>query len=164
MENIFEGLTPQEQEKLVHSVAWVTVLIAGADGQIESEELDWATKITRIRGFSGADDLIEFYSEVGKDFEEHLTYIVENTTKDREERTKIAISHLKEINFLLDKLHPKHGAMIYNSLKSFAKHVAKASGGFLRMWAISYEEMKYIDLPMLDPIIYVEDEDSDENA
>ena len=161
MENIFEGLTPQEQEKLVHSVVWVTVLIAGADGKIESEELDWATKITRIRGFSGADDLIEFYNEVGKYFEEHFTYVIENITTDHEKRTEIAIAHLKEINPILEKLTTKIGAMIYSSLKSFAKHVAKASGGFLRMWSISYEETKYIDLPMLDPIIYVEDEDID---
>jgi hypothetical protein len=46
---------------------------------------------------------------------------------------------------------------MYISLKSFAEHVAKASGGFLRFATISGHERKWINLPMIEPIILLPD-------
>ena len=154
----FEMLTPEEFEKLRQRVTWITIMIAGADGKIDSEEVSWASKIAKIRSYAGPDLLNEYYVEVGKDFNEHLEELVANSSKDLKVRTAIAVDKVAELNPILAKLHPRIGALLYDSFVTFAMHVAKASGGFLRMWSVSYEENKYIDLPMLDKIEFVEED------
>ena len=153
----FETLTQAEFDKLTHGVAWIAVLIAGADGKIDSTEVSWASKIAKIRSYAGPDLLNDFYTEVGKDFEKNVADLIENSPKDTKARTAIAVEKVAELNPILAKLDTQMGALLYESFTSFATHVAKASGGFLRMWSVSYEENKYIDLPMLDKIEYVEE-------
>lgn len=153
----FETLSPEEYSKLKKSVAWVALLIAGADGKIDSTEISWASKIAKIRSYSNPDELNEFYREVGADFDEQLLNLIEVTSNDSKERTAQAVEELTTLNPILAKLHPRTAYKLYVSLQSFATHVAKASGGFLRMWSVSYEENKYIDLPMLTPIEYTEE-------
>ncbi len=153
----FETLSPEEFSTLKKSVAWVALLIAGADGKIDSTEVSWASKIAKIRSYANPDELNEFYREVGVDFDEQLLGLIESTSKDPKERTGQAVDALTALNDILAKLHPRTAYKLYVSLKSFATHVAKASGGFLRMWSVSYEENKYINLPMITPIEYTED-------
>ena len=153
----FETLSPEEFAKLKKGVAWVALLIAGADGKIDSTEISWASKIAKIRSYANPELLNEFYRSVGEDFDAQLLELIEVTSNDAKERSAEAVSALTEIDPILGKLDPLVGYKVYVSLKSFATHVAKASGGFLRMWSISYEENKYIDLPMLTPIEYVEE-------
>lgn len=153
----FETLTPEEFAKLKQGVAWIALLIAGADGKIDSSEVSWASKIAKIRSYAGPDLLIEFYNEVGKDFDPYLQSLIENSPKEIKARTSIAVDKLSELNPILSKLDQKIGALVYDSFVTFATHVAKASGGFLRIWSVSYEENKYIDLPMLDSIEYEEE-------
>lgn len=153
----FETLSTEEFEKLRLSLAWVAVLIAGADGKIDSEEISWASKIAKIRSYASPDLLNEFYEKVGEDFDEYLQSLIENSPKDTNARASIAVDKLKELNPIIAKLSPMIAYSIYESLTSFATHVAKASGGFLRMWSISAEENKYVDLPMLDVVEKVEE-------
>jgi len=153
----FETLTAAEYEKLRKSVAWVAVLIAGADGKIDSDEVSWASKIAKIRSYANPDILNEFYQAVGKDFDSHLQNIIENSPKDTKARTQIAVDKVAEVDAIIAKLSPYVSYKIYDSLKSFATHVAKASGGFLRMWSISHEEDKYVNLPMLTEVPYAEE-------
>ena len=68
-------------------------------------------------------------------------------------------NELKDVLPLLDN---EIGHQIYDSLTSFAKHIAKASGGFLRFASISKAEKEWIHLPMIDPIILEELEDEAE--
>ncbi len=152
----FENLTAQEYQKLIHSVAWVALLIAGADGKIDSEEITWASKIAKIRSYANPDELTEFYQDVATDFEEYFKSIIENSPKETKSRTAIASDKLSELNTILPKLPPYIAYSIYKSFQSFATHVAKASGGFLRMWSISHEEDKYVKLPMLEEVPFAE--------
>jgi len=153
----FETLSAEEFGKLKKGVAWIALLIAGADGKIDSTEISWASKIAKIRSYANPDLLNEFYREVGEDFDENLMNLIETSPNEKDERSKLAVDAISELNPILAKLEPLVGYKLYVSFKSFATHVAKASGGFLRMWSVSYEENKYIDLPMLTPIEYVEE-------
>lgn len=152
----FENLTAAEYEKLRTSVAWVALLISGADGKIDSEEISWASKIAKIRSYSGPEVLLEFYQEVGKDFDSYFQTIIEESPKETKTRSQIASDKIAELNPILAKCSPFIAYSVYKSLKTFATHVAKASGGFLRMWSISHEEDKYVDLPMLNEVPYAE--------
>ena len=152
----FENLTTAEYEKLRNSVAWVALLISGADGKIDSEEISWASKIAKIRSYSGPEVLNEFYQDVGENFNSYFQSIIEESPKETKTRSEIASAKLAELNPILAKFSPYIAYTVYKSLQTFATHVAKASGGFLRMWSISHEEDKYVKLPMLNEVPYAE--------
>ena len=48
----FEKLSESQFQVTKEAIVWITVLIAGADGNIEEEETKWAAKVTKIRGYS----------------------------------------------------------------------------------------------------------------
>ena len=127
--------------------------IAGADGNIDEDELKWAEKITSIRGYSTPDGLKEFYEEVGLDFHERVEKYTQSLS-DLDNRNRTVEQKLTELNPILAKLDPKLGALLYTSYVSFAKHVAKASGGFLGFFSIGPAEKALLDLKMITPIVW----------
>ncbi len=148
-------LSEAEYQKLKDAFAQVTVLIAGADGSIEEEEKAWAEKVTKIRSYKMIDSLKEFYGEVNNEFDNKLSHY---STQDAGQlKTSLA-----ELNQVLAKLDVKHGAILYTGLKSFANHVAKATGGFFGFFSVNKEEKALLSLPMLNPIIDPEAEQEEE--
>jgi hypothetical protein len=163
MKALFDLIDPKAKQQLVDAISQITVLIAGAEGKINKEETEWAEKLTKIRSFSHHKSLQAFYETVGLDFHEKLHDLIESLPSDTEARTKILTDRLAEVDPILQKLPVDLGARLYKSFTSFAKHVAKSSGGFLGFGAISAKEDKLIKLTMLTPIIGTdEDEDGDE--
>lgn len=154
----FESLNDQQFATLKDAIAHITVLIAGADGNIDHKETEWATKLTHIRSYSNPEPLGAYYEAVGVDFASKVEHIIENAPKDVKERTELLSRKLAEVNSILPKLENHVAAELYNSFKSFAKHVAKSSGGFFGMMSINKDEAALIDLPMIEAIIYEEEE------
>lgn len=155
----FKVLSDADFDKLKDAISLITVYISGADGNIDSEELKWAEKIASIRRYNTPGDLKKFYQEVGVDFQRRVMGYV-SSLKDLETRNKVVETQLSELNPILEKLNPKIGAALYESYVSFAKHVAKASGGFLGFFSIGPEEKAILDLKMIKPIVWVPNEDS----
>jgi hypothetical protein len=154
MTDEYKVLSAEEYETLKNSISWITILIASADGVIDPKETEWAEKLASIRGFTLPKELKGFYKDVGDDFHERLHNMIAVMPENNEERMALLTENLKSINPIMAKLDPSVGAPLYDSFKSFAKHVAKASGGFLRFFSISAEEKKYIDLKMITPVEY----------
>jgi len=152
------NLPADELQELYDAIPVITLLIAGADGEIEGEELAQSEKITRIRGFSGGEIMQEFYDKVGEDYHERLNRWLKVAPKQTAERNAHLSARLEKLNPILAKLTPELGAAMYKSFTTFAKHVAKASGGFWGFGSINKEEAALIDLPMLTEIIYVAEE------
>jgi len=76
------------------------------------------------------------------------------------ERNAFISEKLSGLNAIFPKMSPRNAKRLHTSLTSFAKHVAKASGGFLGFGSISKVEQELIDLPMLDvPVYNPEDEE-----
>lgn len=155
----FEDLTDQQFDTLKKAVSWITILIAGADGNIDQDEKEWAKKITQIRSYSLPGDLHNFYQEVGKDFSAQLDALVAELPGDVKQRNQILTERLKTVNPVLQSWKDELAEELYKSFKSFAKHVAKSSGGFLGMMSISPEERKLIDLPMIDKVVFSDEEE-----
>ena len=155
----FEDLTDQQLETLKKGVSWIAVLIAGSDGKIDQDEKEWAQKITEIRSYSLSGDLNNFYQEVGKNLSEELDSLIEELPDDSETRNKILIDRLKTINPILKSWKDELAEELYKSYKSFAKHVAKSSGGFLGIMRVSPEERKFVELPMLDKVVFSDEEE-----
>lgn len=155
----FQELTESEYEKLKDAISLITVLIAGADGEFRQNELEWAAKVTKIRGYNMSKDLKTFYKEVGVHYAEKLDEYFNTFPETPEDRTRLISDRLSQLNPILAKLHPRVGSRLYRSYLSFAKHVAKASGGFLGFFNINKEEAKLIGLPMLTPVIFDDEEE-----
>lgn len=158
MTEYFKVLSEDEFEKLKDAIAIITIYIAGADGDIEEEETEWAEKVTKIRSYNLPDALASFYEEVGEDFHDRLeSYKTQLNTVAL--RNAYATEKLTALNPILAKLNTRLGASLYDSYISFAKHVAKASGGFLGFFSIGPKEAAVLDLEMITPVIWEEDEE-----
>ena len=155
----FKVLSEAEFDKLKDAISLITVYIAGADGEIETEELKWAEKITSIRSYFADNDLKKFYAEVGIDFKERVIKYAK-TLDQLEVRNQTVEQKLAELNPIMAKLKPRVGAALYKSYISLANHVAKASGGFLGFFSISAEEKAILDLKMINPIVWEVENDA----
>lgn len=153
MTEYLKVLSNEEFDKLKDAISLITVYIAGADGDIKSEELKWADKLTSIRSYNLPSDLKFFYKEVGLDFQDRVMNYIKSLDQ-LDIRNQTVTQKLTELNPILEKLNPRLGAALYASYISFAKHVAKASGGFWGFFSISPEEKAILDLKMINPIVW----------
>lgn len=154
----FKQLTSDEFDKLKSAISWITLLIAGADGKIDARETEWAEKLATIRSYTLPEELKEFYQLVGENFHVGLHNLIEELPDDTPERTSILTEKLRSLNPILAKIDINIGSILYTSYLSFAKHVAKASGGFLGFFSVSAEEHELLSLEMIQPIINEEAE------
>ncbi len=149
-----EVLTAEENELLKNAFPLVTLLIAGADGNIDAEETKWATELTIIRGYDNPKMLQPFYDDLQKDFPKRLKSLLsviplDDTTK----RNAVITTELTKLNDIFAKIDPKYAFGFRKDLLSFADHVARASGGILRFGSVSTAEKKLIGLSMIQPIV-----------
>jgi len=152
MLNKFDILSSEELNTLSLAIPKIALLIAGADGNVDLAESEWASKLTEIRSYTGDDDMQIFYERVSVDFNEQFGNMLETYPADVNTREEILSSELAQINPILHKFDPEFGAILYKSLVSYANHVAKASGGLLTFGSISRAERKWVKLPMITPI------------
>ena len=162
MNAIFEKLNDTEYALLKDAIPQITILIAGADGKISPSETSWAEKVTNIRSYSALEEYQEFYQEIGQTFHDRLEQLIAELPEDVAARQEKISATLRPVNDILHKLDPRHSAHLYNELLTFARHVARAAGGFLKFWSVSAEEKKWIGLPMLD--VFEFEEEVDESA
>lgn len=157
---MFNNISDAELNQLTDAIPLITILIAGVDGNIDNKEKEWAKKLTEIRSFAHEEDLQPYYEKVGDEFESKLENYITEYEGDTNARNNAITEKLKSLNTILPKLNNKIGYKLYDSFVSFAEHVAKASGGFMRFASISAEESKLIELPMISPI-YLQEEAED---
>lgn len=150
---IFRHLKESQVEALKEAIPLVTVLIAGADGVIDEQELNWAEKLTKIRSFAEPESLNLFYEEAESGLISKVEKLIQELPKETDKRQREISHRLKRLNDILPLLENKVAHEIYQSLTSFAQHIAKASGGFLRFGSVSKEEKQWLNLPMVDPVI-----------
>lgn len=150
------NLTTAENDKLKKAISLITVLIAGADGNIEKEELTWAKKIAGVREYGPPTKLHGFYQEVGVDYEETVNSLIDTLPQEANERTAVISEKLAELNPILAKLDNSTAHAYYRSFVTFAEHVAKATGGILGFFSVSSEEKSLMTLPMIDVIEFDE--------
>ncbi|MEO6694772.1 MAG: hypothetical protein ABIY50_10855 [Ignavibacteria bacterium] len=148
------NLSEIETNLLLNTPALVTLLIAGAEGNIEAKELDWGAKITHFRGEDRQSILQNYYKEVDANFNDILKQLISAMPQEVNERTTAINNELQKINEIYPKLEQDLSRELHKSYKSLAKHVAQASGGIWGYGSISPQEQKLIDLEVIkDPEI-----------
>jgi len=109
MTEYFKVLSPEEFDQLKDAISLITVYIAGADGDIDDDEIQWAEKVTNIRSYNLPEGLKGFYQEVGTEFADKLEQL-KTSLSTVEARNEAAETRLSALNPILAKLSPKLGA------------------------------------------------------
>lgn len=153
MDKDLQHLQPEELTRLKDAFALITILIAGADGQIDAAELSWAEKIAEIRTYAGEERLHTFHEAVNTEIARRIKDLLHAYPGEPASRNASISGELAQLNAILEKLDPALAAYLYKGYLSFAERIAKASGGILSFFTIGAEEKKWVDLPMLKPFI-----------
>ena len=154
MDQDLNMLSSAEIAQLKDAYAYITVLIAGADGKIDPNELSWAEKITQIRTFAGDERLKNFHVEVNEVLSGRIKQLIAELPSDVKSRNAAISEKLAALNPILASLDPSLGYYLYKGFVTFAERIAKSSGGFLSFFTIGPEEKKWVSLPMLNAIVY----------
>jgi len=153
----FEVLNQDEQQLAIDAIPLITLLIAFADGEMDDKERSWSEKIAEIRTYSGHESLYEYYEKVDDHYQEKLDKLLASLPEDNDQRLAEISKKLSGLNPIISKLETVFAWRYYNSLVSFAEHVAKASGGFLGWASINKEEQALIGLDMINPVVLEEE-------
>lgn len=145
----FDHLTEEERELMFKVPILVSILIAGADNDIDRSEIRKAVDISSIKQKQAREELLDYYREVAQDFEDKMKVLIQHYPQNALERNPMIIEELEKVNLVLPKLDNRFAVEFYASIRDIAKKVAEASGGVLGYMAVGYEESKYIDLKMI---------------
>lgn len=149
----FEQLTKEEIDALIEAPALVTILIGAADGELDREERVWSERLLRTRTYNNPKALNEFYRVVVEGFWVKVHSEMAHLPEDAEQRNAEISTRLERLNPILAKIDVHLAADLYKGFLGLAEETAEASGGFLRMGAISAVEARWVKLPMLTPVV-----------
>ncbi|MGB1314542.1 MAG: hypothetical protein ACPG4Y_00835 [Chitinophagales bacterium] len=146
---IFEKLPKEDLQLLLDAPILVTILIGGADGNLDNDEKEWAGKLANIRANADHTFLQDYYEMASENFDERLETIFATFPKDTDERCDMISEILSGLNDIYENLDVNFVTELNKSLRSFAHQVAEASGGILGFGAESYQEHQWVELGMI---------------
>ena len=149
MLNELDKLSAEEQAQLLDAIPLITLLVAGADGNIDEQELATAEKITKIRTYDSGMAVRPYFLKVGETYNDRLHQLLADLPKETAARTQAISERLASLNPILKSMDIATTNNMLRDFRSFARHVANASGGVLGFMTISGEEKEVVDLPML---------------
>lgn len=148
-----KALSEQLEENTLNQLAGalprIAILIGGADGSFDNDEKSWAQRLVHIRSFSAPAGLEELYELANAAFSAHMEELLASYPQNTRDRNDQLVLELERVNPILEELDAESAWLVYDSLRSFAWHIARASGGFLGMGAINKDEEAWITLPMI---------------
>ena len=160
----FEDLSSGELDALIQAPVLITILVAGADGDIDREERYWTDRLMQSRTYSKPKILNEFYRIVSTGFLEKVDKELETLPTDAQLRNVHVESLLKDLNPILAKMDVFLAGDLYKSYIALAREAALSSGGFLRIRAINAAEAEWVGLHMIRPIIKPKSKDHTDAA
>ncbi|HEY5824089.1 MAG TPA: hypothetical protein VIT44_06985 [Cyclobacteriaceae bacterium] len=151
----FSRLSNVEVELLLKAPILTSILIAGADGNIDRKEIDQAITVARKNARRSKARLMEFYQFVGEDFEDKLKVVIQSYPHNAGQRNAMIVQELAQLNHVLPKVDLNFAKALYGSIKDIAQKIAESSGGLLGIKSVGQEEAQYVNLPMIkDPATY----------
>lgn len=122
----FEKLNTQEKEMLLKAPAYVSLLAANADGDMDESEKKAAIKFSHIKTFSSHPMLQEYYKEVENIFTNNIELLDNQLPKGKEERDNAIKSKLACLEVVLQKLGKEYAATLQRSFITYTEHVSRA--------------------------------------
>lgn len=145
----FDRLSDSEIELMLRAPLLTSILIAGADNDIDRKEIQEAIQVARKKANKSKASLADYYRLVGEDFEDKLKVVIQSFPVEATQRNPLIVEELTQLNEILPKLNKSFASEFYSSLKDIAMKIASSSGGLLGLRSIGQEEAKYVHLPMI---------------
>ncbi len=142
-------LTQEEKDLVLQAPVYVSLLIAGADGNFQQEEQKRILELVHTKTFSEQYELRELYASLNHNLAEHLRHMMASLPEDTEERQAMLSGLLGRLNDIFPRLEQFFARQLYKSLREFAHYIAHADGGFWGISAVSDAERQWVKLPML---------------
>lgn len=148
-------LRSEEQDLIKKAPVLVGLLIASADHEIESSEIQRIVETVHVKTFSEKNDVSDIYHEIKDDVMVMIKEMLAELPSDPEARLHELSNTLSGLNPIMKKLDNIFARQLYKSLKSLAISVANASGGVLGMGTLGPAEKALLGLDMIeDPATY----------
>ncbi|MEM9259962.1 MAG: hypothetical protein AAGA62_09970 [Bacteroidota bacterium] len=148
----FQNLTPTEQQKLFDAIPLITILVAGADDDIDEVELAEAQRMADIRSYNNLGLINAYYEAIDENLTERIQELSRELPNALEPRQAEISERLSGLNDIFPKMKEPFAYLYYKSFVSFAEHIAKSSGGFMRFMTVGPKEAEVIELPMVEPV------------
>jgi len=145
----FDRLSQEEQEFMYKAPILVSILIAGADGDIDRSEIREGLAQAKKRNRNASMELMDLYRQISEDFEDKLKIVLRNYPLEASQRNSLISEELTRLNSLFSKLDKSFANQYYKSICDIAMKVAKSSGGLLGMKSVGSAEARYVKLPMI---------------
>lgn len=132
----------------------VSILIAGADGNIDRKEIKEAILFAESKISTKGSSVSRFFGEVAQDFEDKLKIVLQQYPYESTQRNPLIIEELSQLNPLWSKMDKPFANEFYKTLLGISKKIASSSGGILGYNSVGSAEAKYLKLKMLnDPSV-----------
>jgi hypothetical protein len=122
----FENLTSREYESLLKFPAYISLLVANADGKFDIAEESSAVEFAHIKTYSSDPLLVGFFQDVHQTFRMTLNELNKSLPLGKINRDSTIKRKLMEMEAIITKLDPNHASSIHKSMQSFKNHVARA--------------------------------------
>jgi tellurite resistance protein len=149
MLNHILNLSDEEKALILNAPLYVSLLIAGADGHIDSDEKNRAIELIHTKTFSERYELREMYKTLDHNAAEEIRKMIAALPENTDERNKFLSDMLARLNNLFPKLDQSFAISLYENLRQFAHYVATSDGGWWGVGSVGPAEKVYVKLPML---------------
>ncbi len=139
---VFDNLSEAELTFLKEVPVLATILVAGADGNIDLDEKKAAKELMRVKSYTAVDELKEFFKEVSDNFPGTLERLTERYPENSKARNGEIREHLKQTQVIFDKMDRFYSEVFVDTVEELARTVAEASGGVLGYLSISKPERR----------------------
>ncbi len=143
-------LSDAERERLLDVPIYITLYVGVADGTLDHEEVEWGEHIAEFRAQQEDALLARYWSDVDARFRKRF-YQLRSELGVEPDRPVDASSvmpqiedRLRAVPPLYEKLPEGFAFELYESWRSYARHIARASGGILGFGAVTGEEERAI--------------------
>jgi len=145
----FDRLSQDEQEFMYKAPILVAILIAGADGEIDRNEIQEGITQAKKKQKMASVEMMELYREISEDFEDKLKIVLQSYPVEAVQRNTMIVEELSRLNSVFPRLDKNFSTQYYQSICDLAVKVAQSSGGLLGMKSIGAAEARYVKLPMI---------------
>ena len=130
MKNL-DSLTSSEKETLLKFPAYISLLAANWNGELNDYEREEAISFSHIKTFSSDPMLSNFYKEADKVLKNNLAQLDKDLPKEKEGRDDAIKSELAKLDGILKRLGRDYASTMHTSMKSFKEHVSEAHHSIL---------------------------------
>lgn len=144
-----KSLTDEEKNLVLHAPMYVSILIAGADGDINTDEKNRVLELIHTKTFSERYELRDLYQTLDINAADELRRMIASLPDETVERNQLLSDMIARLNHIFPRLERTFAIQLYNSLRQFASYVANADGGWWGVAAVNEAERAFVKLPML---------------